>query len=572
MALLGASFQIGRSALAAYQSAIAITGQNIANVANPNYTRLTGRLSTLEGGLAGGIAAGGGVTLSALQRHIDEALETRLRMSLGSRAAAESTYRSLSQVEALYNELTEYDLSTQLTNFFNTFADLQHNPEELTSRHLVLSEADSVIRTLRRQRSALLNQAVDLNSAVEQSVSRANALAQEIADLNQLVVTQEARGSGYSAPLRDRRDALLRELGELMDIQVRERDNGAINVYIGGEPLVEFNRSRGLVVERELEQGLELASVHFGDNHGTVLIRDGRLAAQLTARDEHLLGQVQALDQLARGLIYEVNRVHSTGRGLVGYTSLTSNYAVADTNAALNSTQAGLPFPLQNGSFHRTRTQTRSTGQTTTRLIKIDLDGIGTDTTLAALAAQLDGVPNLSAGITSDNRLALTAAAGFEISFSEDSSGALAALGLATLLDGTTAANIDHHSRRVSRNPDFVRLLAASLSGLSSDGDNAGRLMTVRQASSTLLGNQSVEDFQAAMVNRLAVQASAALNTYEASDAVYSSLMAQREAVSGVSLDEEAVNLSRFETAYNAAARYFTVLDSMSNEVLRLVS
>ncbi len=567
MALLGASFQIGRSALAAYQSAIAITGQNIANVANPNYTRLTGRLSTLEGGLAGGIAAGGGVTLSALQRHIDEALETRLRMSLGSRAAAESTYRSLSQVEALYNELTEYDLSTQLTNFFNTFADLQNNPEELTSRHLVLSEADSVIRTLRRQRSALLNQAVDLNSAVEQSVSRANALAQEIADLNQLVVTQEARGSGYSAPLRDRRDALLRELGELMDIQVRERDNGAINVYIGGEPLVEFNRSRGLVVERELEQGLELASVHFGDNHGTVLIRDGRLAAQLTARDEHLLGQVQALDQLARGLIYEVNRVHSTGRGLVGYTSLTSNYAVADTNAALNSTQAGLPFPLQNGSFI-VHARNQDTGQTTTRLIKIDLDGIGTDTTLAALAAQLDGVPNLSAGITSDNRLALTAAAGFEISFSEDSSGALAALGLATLLDGTNAANIDITAAVRSD----VRLLAASLSGLSSDGDNAGRLMTVRQASSTLLGNQSVEDFQAAMVNRLAVQASAALNTYEASDAVYSSLMAQREAVSGVSLDEEAVNLSRFETAYNAAARYFTVLDSMANEVLRLVS
>ncbi len=567
MALLGASFQIGRSALAAYQSAIAITGQNIANVANPNYTRLTGRLSTLEGGLAGGIAAGGGVTLSALQRHIDEALEARLRMSLGSRAAAESTYRSLSQVEALYNELTEYDLSTQLTNFFNTFADLQNNPEELTSRHLVLSEADSVIRTLRRQRSALLNQAVDLNSAVEQSVSRANALAQEIADLNQLVVTQEARGSGYSAPLRDRRDALLRELGELMDIQVRERDNGAINVYIGGEPLVEFNRSRGLVVERELEQGLELASVHFGDNHGTVLIRDGRLAAQLTARDEHLLGQVQALDQLARGLIYEVNRVHSTGRGLVGYTSLTSNYAVADTNAALNSTQAGLPFPLQNGSFI-VHVRNQDTGQTTTRLIKIDLDGIGTDTTLAALAAQLDGVPNLSAGITSDNRLALTAAAGFEISFSEDSSGALAALGLATLLDGTNAANIDITAAVRSD----VRLLAASLSGLSSDGDNAGRLMTVRQASSTLLGNQSVEDFQAAMVNRLAVQASAALNTYEASDAVYSSLMAQREAVSGVSLDEEAVNLSRFETAYNAAARYFTVLDSMANEVLRLVS
>ena len=88
MALLGASFQIGRSALAAYQSAIAITGQNIANVGNPNYTRLTGRLTTLQGGpTLGGVAPGGGVNLTALERHVDEALESRLRMSLGTRAA-----------------------------------------------------------------------------------------------------------------------------------------------------------------------------------------------------------------------------------------------------------------------------------------------------------------------------------------------------------------------------------------------------------------------------------------------------------------------------------------------------
>ena len=51
MAILGSAFQIGRSALAAYQSAIAITGQNIANVGNANYTRQSGRLAALSGGM-----------------------------------------------------------------------------------------------------------------------------------------------------------------------------------------------------------------------------------------------------------------------------------------------------------------------------------------------------------------------------------------------------------------------------------------------------------------------------------------------------------------------------------------
>src|SRR5262249_7417131 len=47
---IGASFQIGRSALAAYQAAISVTGQNIANAGNPNYVRLDARLAALVGG------------------------------------------------------------------------------------------------------------------------------------------------------------------------------------------------------------------------------------------------------------------------------------------------------------------------------------------------------------------------------------------------------------------------------------------------------------------------------------------------------------------------------------------
>jgi len=567
VALLGASFQIGRSALAAYQSAIAVTGQNIANVGNAEYTRMTGRLSTLQGGQTlGGVSPGGGVILSALERHVDEALESRLRTALGSRAASESAYQTLGEIESLYNELTEYDLSTQLTQLFNSFADLQNEPTEMTTRHLVLASADAVIRTLHRQRTSLLEKAADLNQTITQTTVRANEIAGEIASLNELVVVQEARGSGFSAPLRDRRDALLRELAELMDIQVRERGNGAINVYVGSEPLVEFNRSRGLKVETVLEDGLGRATVRFADSNGTVIISDGKLAAQLEARDEYLIGQVNKLDQLARGLIYEINRVHSTGRGLVGYTSLTSSYAVSDTSAALNSSAAGLPFPVSNGSFI-VHVRNQSTGQTITRLIEVDLDGIGTDTSLEALAQQLNNVPGLRASITADNRLSIQPQDGSEVFFSEDSSGVLAAVGLATLLDGVDANTIDI----VPAVRADARLIAASLSGQDGDGSNAGRLAALSKASSSLLGNQSVSDFQAAMVNEVAIRTSAAMTAYEAADAVYSSLMAQREAVSGVSLDEEAVNLAKFERAFQGAARFLGVLDTLSYEVLSLV-
>jgi flagellar hook-associated protein 1 FlgK len=198
----------------------------------------------------------------------------------------------------------------------------------------------------------------------------------------------------------------------------------------------------------------------------------------------------------------------------------------------------------------------------------VDLDGLnGDDTTLTSLAAALGGVPGLSANVTPDNRLSVTAGAGQEMWFSEDSSGALAALGVGTFFTGTSAGDIAVNAA-IQADP---RLIAASLSGEVGDGGNAGRLALAGTAVSTLLGGQTIESYHATTINRLAVEGSAALTSYEASDAVYSALVAQRESISGVSLDEEAINLTKFERAYQGAARYLGVIDNLSNEVLGLV-
>ena len=117
-----------------------------------------------------------------------------------------------------------------------------------------------------------------------------------------------------------------------------------------------------------------------------------------------------------------------------------------------------------------------------------------------------------------------------------------------------------------------ARLLAASLTGEAADGENAGRLAILGTQSKALLSNQGIQDFQARMVNTVAAAAATAATAQEAADAVYSGLMAQREAISGVSLDEEAINLTTYERAYQAAARYFDILNILSTEVLNLVS
>lgn len=570
MAILGASFQIGRSALAAYQSAISITGQNIANLGNPDYARQSGRLEALLGGpVLGGVKPGAGVAVTSLRRHIDEALESRLRNSIGAQSSAATLYASLSQTEALYGELSDADLSTLLANFFGSFNDVQTRPEDATARNLVLASGGDVIRTLNRLRDGLVQQSRDLNDDVAADVNNANALAREIAGLNAQIVNQESDKVTIASALRDRRDQMLRELAQLVNVQTREAENGSINVYVGSEPLVQFDRAREMVLERTIENGLEVAQVRYADNGGTVTVRGGKLEGVLLARDEHLRDQLDRLDQLARGLIYEVNRIHSTGVGLVGYASQVGAYGVIDPNLPLNHPDAGVSFPVRNGAMV-VNVRDRSSGQVITRQIEVDLDGLhNNDTSLSDIAGLLDAVPGLNASVTTDNRLSITAQSGQEFWFSDDTSGALAALGVGAFFEGTNASNIAIRAE-IQSDP---RLLAASLSGNTLDGDNAGRMAALADSmkASALLSGRSIQDFHASMVNDLAVNAAAAATDAEASEAIYQGLYAQREAVSGVNLDEEAINLARFEQAYQGAARYLSVLDEMGAELLALL-
>ena len=360
MAGITSSLQIGQSALAAYQSAIAVVGQNIANVGNPDYTRQSARLAAVAGnrGLTSPLGdIGAGVQMNALQRHMDAALEARLRSANSEQSAAEVAQRYLTQIESLYNELTDTDLSTQLGDMFASFGALETSPENSGLRDVALASASTVVNTLHLQRSGLVSQIEELNSAAEYAVSEVNTLAAEIAELNSLIVVQESDGRSISSTMRDRRNAVLNDLARLTDITTHEQNNGTLNVYVGSEPLVEFDRSWGLELEREHRDGVEVATVRFAHNHSTALISSGQLGAIINSRDGAALDQINRLDQLATGIIYEANRVHSTGAGLVGLEQATGAYDVLDADAALNSTAAGPQPPAQQWRVHRPRAQ-----------------------------------------------------------------------------------------------------------------------------------------------------------------------------------------------------------------------
>ncbi len=569
MAILGASFQIGRSALAAYQSAISVAGQNIANVGNPDHARVSARLAALHGGMTtGGVAPGMGVNLSNLQRHVDEALNARVRTANSEQNASGTRYNALRQLETLYGELSDYDLSTRLNEFFGSFSALQTDPTSDAARDIVITSANAVMSEIQRHRAGIFSQIDDLNVQIESWTKTANAIADEIASLNVQIVSAASAGRGGDAALRDRRDALLGDLAGMVDVRTSEQPNGVLNVYVGSEPLVDYGRSRGLKVESSIQDGVERLEVRFADTNTRAHLTSGSIAAAVAVRDGDLAAELTKVDALARGIIFEVNNAHASGRGLVGYQSITGAYAVRDPDATLTDAVNGLPFPVKNGVF-TVHVRDLTSGAETTHVVEVDLDGLGgNDATLRSLASQLNALPGLSASVTADNRLTLRADQGAELAFSGDNSGVLAAAGINTFLDGIDAATFSVNSD-ILANP---RRIAAASSAAAADGSNASRIAAVATQVSGLLSGRSVVDFHDQMTHELAIQANAAENDSAAASAVYDSLVSQRESVSGVSLDEEALNLSVYERAFQGASRFLTVVDSMTQELLTIVS
>lgn len=564
MSLIGA-LNIGSSALAVSQTQIQTTGNNIANANTPGYTRqVAGQTALPTQQIHTGIFVGTGVDLTGIQRQIDQALESRLRGAASDGSAADSTQQWLGRVESTFNALSGNDLSTQLSTFFNSWSNLANTPQNAGLRQVVLSNGDTVAKTFQSLRGQLVNLSGDSGSQFKALAGQANDLAQRVADLNAQIVITEGGTGGTSGTLRDQRDQTLRQLAQLVDVQTVEQPNGSVNVYVGSEPLVTNAQNRGIAVKQTIVDGLPAVSAVFKADGGTLNITSGQLGS-LTSVQRQVGDTVAKLDSQANALIFQLNKIHASGQGLQGATTFTATSAVTDPTVALNNPKSGLKFAANNGSFVVHVKQT-ATGLVSSTLVQVDLSGQPTDTTLNSLKASLAGINGVNATIAGGKLSIAAASPGVEISFSQDGSGALASLGINNFYTGSNARDIAVN-QAVASQPS---LLAAAKNGAPGDNQTALAIAALEGQPVASLKGASLKDSYQALVNGIATSTAAAKTNAEASKSITDTLQAQRDALSGVSIDEEAVNLLKQQRAFQAAAKLITSVDEMMKTLLAM--
>jgi len=572
------AFQIGRSALTAAQLGVQVTGNNLANATTPGYSREIIDLRPAVGRDEPGGRIGSGVRVANVRRALDEAVQARLNDAVSRQAAAEQRLDVFSQLEATLGELTDQDVGSQLTSFFNAWSEVANLSG---SEVLVVQQGEQLAQNVQRLRDELIAQRSQIDRQLDAVVARADDLLGEIGGLNEAIANAEIGDSSANA-LRDERDRLIGELSEIIDATAVEQPSGMVNVLVGSTPVLLGTQSRGLEVDRRTMDGELTVQVRVAADEQPLAVNTGRAGALLEARQTATQATVEKLDEIASQLIFEVNKLHSTGRGATGLASATGSlrFTGADQSLALNDpanqTIAGLPFEPANGGFDVMVTNDVS-GETQTVRIDVDLDGLDAnlepgfadDTSAEDIRAALDAIDGLSATFTADGRLQVDAAPGVEFSFRDDSSQALAVLGMNAFFTGTNATDIAVRDDLVAK-PQALATARYEGDTLVANGTALAMAGLIEQTVEDLGGLSLTESWDA-HAQTIGGRTASALVEADSTRLVRENLEGQRAALSGVSTDEEALNLVNFQRSYDGAARFLSVVDEMTQTLLSLV-
>ncbi|MBF0588023.1 MAG: flagellar hook-associated protein FlgK, partial [Magnetococcales bacterium] len=221
------------------QSALQVVSHNIANVNTEGFSRQTAVLGTnatnaQRYGLSGTNVAGDGVMVNAVTRQVDALVENRILLGEQELGRLTTRDRFLMMVEDEFNDLDGDGFSQRMASFFEAADSLADNPLNPVAREEFVARSETLGNFANRMHSSLSELALPVDGEITVAIQDINTRLRSLQQVNDAIVRQGTAGSDPALDLMDKRQTMIRELSELMDVQVLDQPNSAGITLLSG--------------------------------------------------------------------------------------------------------------------------------------------------------------------------------------------------------------------------------------------------------------------------------------------------------------------------------------------------
>ncbi len=542
---LTALFDIGKTGVLTYQKALEVVSHNISNAATEGYTRQDVIFQNMPSGVisAQGVS-GRGVKISDIRRMYDSFIELQLKTESCRLAYWNVVQNGMLRLENIFNDASDVALSNVINDFFNAWQELSQNPQGTTERSLLIDKANYLVQRMNTSYKSLIDERYEIYQDSKSLVDQINQYIDQINELNEKIAA-----SPGALDAKDQRENLLKQLNDIVNITYFEDNAGRYSILVGGMPLVDggkvYHMSVGLDSNQNMQFKVETAS---GSIDATELIHGGKLKAEIDLRDSVIPEYMNRLNMFVFDFTEAINAQHRKGYGLDGSTGENFFSSLYDLN--INSGSIGnLIFKINNvnqSTYHEYRVQYDGTNWTVT----------DTTTSLPVTPA----ITSWTEGTDTYYKLSFN---DMEITIKNPSN----SLDFNFQIKANTAL---YFSVAIT---DINKIAAAGSDPTSSSGpmDNTNARAIYSLLDAPVIGNAKPVDFYRSIVSEIGVYSSSAQTQKNFQDALVQEMQKRRQDISGVSLDEEAVNLVKYQKMYEASARVIRVADEILSTLFDMV-
>jgi len=604
---------IGKTGLYAYKAALDTTAHNISNSETQGYSRqVMGQKAdkALRMHSSYGMA-GTGVSVTGVIQLRDEYYDLKFRKNNTILGEYDTKAHYMTEVENYFNEISLEGFTSTFNSLHSSLHELSNNPSSLNIRSQLINYGKSLTEYFNSLSTSLKKTQEECNFEIKNMVDKINSIAQQISSLTKQINTLEVSGATAN-DLRDQRALLVDDLSQIANISVTEKVVGTgigVTSYVikmDGQTLVDTGNYNQLeLIPRQYKQNqndidglydvawtsgqiFNLGSQNLGGTLKALYeIRDGNNQFNLQGQVSAVAGE--SLVTLTSTSINEIERLNIPTEGLINIGNYDYEYLGFEVTKDQETGEFIYTFELKDPLFTDAIDVTASVGESINyKGIPYYMDKLNEFARTYAKAfneihrsgMDLDNNPGIDF-FTATNRVN-----GREYVFgplvdSDDyyyydfdtfnsQTGSFAEeVPDNSPLYGTyyfmTAENFTIGDKFM-RDPRSFAAASDVINGV--ENNDVLQALIALKTDNTMFGQGDPGGFMQTLVADIGIDTKKAINFSLSQDNIIKAISNQRLSVSGVDIDEEAMNLVRFQNAYNLSAKVISVMDEIYDRLI----